>query len=421
MRGLPLRLLLLALLVIGSPAEAQVPEREQGLIAFWNGEADARTLFSPGFLQAVPVERVTGIAGQVRAELGRALRVKEIKPAGGPASAVSFEFERGELEVQLAVEPRAPHLIQGLLVTGSRRKDDSFASIAEDLRALPGSASFAVARLGGAAPVMLARSDAERPLAIGSVFKLFILAELDRQVRAGERRWSDVAPLSRKSLPSGMLQDWPAGAPLALHSLAALMISQSDNSASDTLLHLVGREKVEALLPQLGLGSAGANRPFISTLEAFALKGGDEALTRRWLSADEAGRRQLLAEVGAVAPERIDIARLQFRPNHIDKVEWFASAEDVVRTLDWLRRNANKETLDILAINPGLPRATAQPFAYWGYKGGSETGVIAMSFLVRDKAGASHAVAAAWNDPAAPVDEQRFALLMGRALGLLAR
>jgi hypothetical protein len=125
------------------------------------------------------------------------------------------------------------------------------------------------------------------------VFKLFILAELDRQVRAGERRWSDVAPLSRKSLPSGMLQDWPEGAPLTLHSLAALMISQSDNSASDTLLHLLGREKVEALLPALGLRNPAANRPFLSTLEAFALKGDDDVLTRRWLATDEAGRRKL--------------------------------------------------------------------------------------------------------------------------------
>ncbi len=44
-----------------------------------------------------------------------------------------------------------------------------------------------------------------------------------------------------------------------------------------------------------------------------------------------------------------------------------------------------------------------------------------MTFLVRDIAGVWHAVAAGWNNPAAPVDEQRFALLMGRALGLLAR
>jgi hypothetical protein len=416
----PFRLLLLLLLVIGAPARAQVSQRAEALIGFWNGEAEANTLFSPAFLQAVPAERVKGIARQIRAELGRALRVGTMKPEG-PASAVTFEFERGELDVRLAVAAEPPHLIQGLLVTASRRKDDSLARVAEDLRALPGSVSFAVARLGDGAPAMLARAEAERPLAIGSVFKLFILAELDRQVRAGQRRWSDVAPLSRKSLPSGMLQDWPTGAPLTLHSLAGLMISQSDNSASDTLLHLLGRGKVEALLPTLGLRDPARNRPFLSTLEAFGLKGGDEALTRRWLAADEAGRRKLLAEIATVPPERIDVAKLQAKPNHIDKLEWFASAEDLVRTLDWLRRNAGKDTLDILAINPGLPRPAAQHFAYWGYKGGSETGVIAMGFLVRDKAGAWHAVAAGWNDPTRALEEQKFASLMSRALGLLGR
>ena len=126
---------------------------------------------------------------------------------------------------------------------------------------LPGQTSIAVARLGEGAPVMLAGHEPDRALAIGSTFKLFILAELSRQIRAGERRWSDVVPLDRRSIPSGMLQNWPPGSPLTLHSLAALMISISDNSATDVLLRTLGRGNVERMMTTLGVAAAERNRP----------------------------------------------------------------------------------------------------------------------------------------------------------------
>lgn len=50
--------------------------------------------------------------------------------------------------------------------------------------------------------------------------------------------------LGEKSLPGGILQNWPKGAPLTLHTLAGLMISQSDNTAADTLLEILGRDVV---------------------------------------------------------------------------------------------------------------------------------------------------------------------------------
>ncbi len=418
--------LVAALLLLAGPAAAKPgnpPLRvaAQSLIELFNGRAKPEAVFTPEFLAQVPAAQTQTIAASLRDQVGRPLSVSQVEPQDGLAGTARLKFERGTVSVRIALTPAAPHLLRGLLITAVERDGDSLDKVVQEIRGLPGAASLALARLDTNAPTVLVATEPGRPLAIGSVFKLFILAELDRQVRAGECKWTDVVPLTRKSLPSGFLQDWPADAPVTLHSLAALMISQSDNSASDTLLHLLGREKVEAMLPQLGIRSTAANRPFLSTLEAFALKGGDQALARRWLATDEAGRRKLLAKVAAVTPEQIDVARLQARPNHIDVIEWFASAEDLVRTLDWLRRNGSKETLGILAINPGLPRPTSQPFAYWGYKGGSETGVIAMTFLLRDKAGAWHVLAASWNNPQAAVDEQRFALLMSRTLSLIGR
>src|SRR6185436_20311127 len=132
------------------------------------------------------------------------------------------------------------------------------------------------------APAMLASLEPEQPLAIGSAFKLFILAELNRQIGAGQRHWSDVVALDRRSIPSGTLQTWPPGSPVTLHTLAALMISVSDNSAADMLLHLLGRENVERMMGTLGVSSAARNRPLISTVEMGAIKTGPAPSVNAW-------------------------------------------------------------------------------------------------------------------------------------------
>ena len=103
----------------------------------------------------------------------------------------------------------------------------------------------------------------------------------------------------------------------------------------------------------------------------------------------------------------------------IDAVEWFASAADLARVMDWLRRNGDETTHGILAISPGMPRPAAAPYGYIGFKGGSEPGVINLTWLVRNNAGVWHAVTGSWNNPAAPVEEGRFIALIARALPLV--
>lgn len=292
---------------------------------------------------------------------------------------------------------------------------DQVGTVFGEIVGLPGEVSLAAARLEQGGPANFLTQKAERPMAIGSGFKLFVLAALVRDVKSGERRWSDVVPLGTPSLPSGLLQDWPKGSPITLHSLAALMISRSDNSAADTLLAVLGRDEVEAALAELGGAAPALDRPFLSTREAFVLKYGDPALLRRWSAADEAGRRALL-DAGLADIEAASLAPARFtgRPTAIGEVEWFASSADLVRTLDWFRRSGDPVALALLAINPGLERSLAGDFAYFGFKGGSEPGVLSMSFLLRNREGRWLAVSATWNNPDAPLDEPKFAALIGR-------
>ncbi|MBV9931787.1 MAG: serine hydrolase [Alphaproteobacteria bacterium] len=422
MRGWWLGFLVLVGLAVPAAAAAepspQLQQRAEQLVRVLRAEEPPEALFAPSFLAAVPAAQVKAIGEQLRQAYGAPTGIAAIEPKGEAGATLVIDFPKATARADMAIEPAAPYRITGLLIGNAEAKAGTLGDLPPAFRSLPGRAGAAAARLGVGAPVLVFGERAEEPFAIGSDFKLFILAELVREIRAGERRWSDVVLLGTRSLPSGILQTWPRGAPLTLHTLAALMISRSDNSAADSLLATLGREKVERLLPELGVRAAARNRPLLATREAFLLKAGDPSRLAQWRTADEAGRRRLLADLAGGDVAGLDLNRFMGKPLAIEAVEWFASPADLVRTLDWIRRSGDRTALDILAIEPGLP-AAARDYAYVGYKGGSEPGVMAMAFLVRRKDGSWAAAAGAWNDPAAPVDQAQLAALMGRLLSLI--
>ena len=418
------RWLLALLLLIGlapSVAAQQAPSAElsagaERVVALLRGQAEPALVFTPAFLAQVPEAQVGAISRQLVAQYGAVRALGRVTAQSPQAGTMDVEFERATVHMNLTVEPQAPHRVSGLLITGADVRGDSVEALIAELRALPGQTSVAVARLGDGAPALSASIEPDRPLAIGSAFKLWILAELSRQVAAGQRRWSDVVTLDRRSMPGGTVYGWPQGAPVTLHTLAALMISQSDNTATDILLHLAGRDNVERMTATIGVRPDPRNRPLLSTLEMAAIKTGSAAALNAWAQADEAGRRRMLDNVSAA---QVDVSRFAGNPLAIDSVEWFASAADLVRTMDWLRSHGDETARGILAINPALAAQLRGELAYVGYKGGSEPGVLNLTWLVRNRAGQWHVVTGSWNNPAAPLDEQRFAGLMTRLVQLL--
>jgi hypothetical protein len=412
--------LLLALALAGpSPGVAQpqapLQARAADLVSLLRtGSGDLAGIFAPSLLGQVSAAQLAAIATQFRARFGAPQRLVRVEPAGPNLGIVFVEYERAVVQIRIAVEDDPPHRLSGFYLIGREMKGDSDSILLAELGGLPGKVSVSIVTLGAPAGVARPALEPERAMAIGSEFKLFVLAELIREIKAGERRWSDVVPLTRHSTPSGQLQDWPIGSPITLHSLAALMISRSDNTAADNLLRLLGREKVEAMAARMGVAAVGRDRPLLTTIEAFAIKA-DPALTARWKGADEAGRRAMLP---ALAGAHVDVARLVGNPHEIDSIEWFASTDDMVRVMDWLRVNAGPTALAILAINPQIHPQAAAHFAYVGYKGGSEPGVIATTFLLRRADGGWRSVSASWNNPAAPVDEGRFIDLVDRLVAL---
>ena len=101
-----------------------------------------------------------------------------------------------------------------------------------------------------------------------------------------------------------------------------------------------------------------------------------------------------------------------------------ASVSDLARTMVWLRDHSaatpTTAARGVLAVNPGIgwPAGT---WKYAGFKGGSEPGVVNLTFLLQRTDGVWFVLAATWNNPARAVDEAAFAALVNRAGVLLAR
>lgn len=288
--------------------------------------------------------------------------------------------------------------------------------VLDALRQLPGTVSFQLRRLDPT-PQVLYELNPDASLAIGSTFKLYILAALSDD----RKPWNEILPIRQDllSLPSGLLHLALPGSPMTVYELAALMLSISDNTATDHLLHHAGRSRVEQMLSLTGNAQPARSVPFLSTLEMFKLKS-DPALMGKYLAADEATRRTFLdAEVRAISRDEVERGLGNWKdPIAIDTLEWFASASDLCRLMDHFRRKNDAVALGIMAINPGL-QFDDKVFSYVGFKGGSEPGVINLTFLLKTVDGGSYALSAGWNDPTKEVDLKLFVGLVQKVINTI--
>lgn len=405
-----------------------VDRRASQIIAVLGGaQVGFDTLFAPSFLAAVPPAQFHQLTQQFATQFGTVTRVQRVHGAADSPTHAEFRvsFSKGfTVPMTIAVSAAPPNLVGGLLFGAPSRDVASLPELMHEFSALPGHVSVLAARLDDNAVVPIAAVDSGRALALGSAFKLYVLAALISEIESGTRHWSDVVPLdsASRSLPSGVLQRWPVGTPMTIESLAVLMISQSDNTAADQLLRLVGRERVESQQRVVGNTHFARNVPFLTTREMFALKTpADSALLRRYVAGSPAARRELLEEIArepyaSLAPD------FSKGPVAIDSLEWFASATDLARTMLWVRNHTvtgpAAAARAVLAVNPGLSWPSGE-WSYIGFKGGSEPGVLDLSFLLRRADGQWFVLTATWNNPEKAVDENQLIPLVQRAGELL--
>lgn len=314
--------------------------------------------FSPQLIASLPTASIEAIIGGLRAKYGSLLRVSN---DGEMATA---HLERADIPVQVFQDSAGT--INGLRIYPEIVTSGSIAEHAEFILSLPGKSSVLVK---SGTRTLYTHCSGE-PLSVGSAFKLCVLAAVMQAVAAGRFTWEQVFAFREqwRSLPSGILQDWPNDIPLTLMSLCCLMISLSDNSAADALLGIVGRESVESL--------SLFNRPFLSTREAFVLK----EHAQFWKERDLLDRRFLLAEVAETPlPSTYDLARIV-----ASGIGWFFSADELCSLLFETQHHPS------LTINSGpILKSRWKRVAF---KGGQEPGALNISLLMIDGNDTSHVV-----------------------------
>ena len=341
-------------------------------------------------LQQAPASQVQAVVDQFKAQLGA---YQDVRIEGDHYVTV---FAGGTVPTYIALDASGRILTLRFLAPVPVHADP--AAALNTFKGLPGHVSLVI-ESGGA---VMQSVNADEPLAVGSAFKLAVLAAIKKRADAHEMSWTQLAQVHEqwKSLPSGILQTWPDGAPLTLYSVAALMISQSDNTAADLALRTVGRTAVEAEGPR--------NEPFLTTREAFILKDPANAQSlAAWRKGNAAARRALLATLDAKPLPNVSI----FSGGVISQdIEWFFSVRDLCGLM------AQVASLPLMSINPGV--ADPSRWARVAYKGGSEPGVLNLTTQVTTRRGKTYCVSATWND-SKPLDEGRFELAYGVLLNSL--
>ena len=278
--------------------------------------------------------------------------------------------------------------------------------------------------------------NAEESLGIGSSFKLYILAELGKQIGEGRFRsnlpydkalgpWEQpVAIESRfKSIPGGPLLFVPDGTIFTVRYLAEQMIQRSDNTATDHLLFLVGRENVEQRMKLMGHHDPGINTPLFATREFAVMKllDTDEQIDA-YFSASTDERRNILQNETRHFDALRDVAEEQVVPVRIDNMEWFANRFDMCKTLvglyDLGQQPATRAVTEILTLADqlGIDR---EKFPYVGFKGGSEIGVLAGNWLLVRNDGRRFTMTMAFNDPDAALDQGAIVESLNTAVDIL--
>ncbi len=355
------------------------------------GHADS-TWFSDKFLAQVPASKVDEVIASLKVSLGDYQTV-EFTPTKFIA-----HFAKGTDDVLIHLD--ANNKIDGLLfrppVLAATSLDDALRA----LRLSSGTLSYLIVEGGRSERAALNASEA---LAVGSAFKLAVLNALHDEITKDRLHWTDVVALRQewKSLPSGILRTWPGGTPVTLATLAAEMISISDNTAADALVRIVGEN---ALRPY-----ARENQPFLTTREAFTLKSkpGADLLSAYRSATTPAARESVLKRVALLPLPSAD--DLLTSPELT--VEWHYSVRDLCGLLDRVSE------VPLMSINPGVADAAA--FRHVAYKGGSDLGVINLTTAVTTTRGTRICFSATLNDPTRQVDAQAFEVAYGGVMRFL--
>ena len=347
---------------------------------------------SANFIWEVPPEKLNDVLSSLTPEGG--LLLTSIESSTPSALVGTVGSRQGPLQVSLSTQ--ADGKIQGLLfkpVPTTTGTPTSWGAVDQRLAALApqvGMLSAEVEKDGSCTPVHALNERQARPT--GSMFKVYVLGAVAHQIDAGQLKWDQRLEITEqvKSLPTGVLQDEPAGTMVGVADAATKMISISDNTAADLLAQTVGRAAVESTQHAFGSTHAERNVPFLRTKELFVLKCADyPKYADAYLQLSPEERSQYLSATIDPVPRSKSTGWQE--PRDIEKLEWFASPQDLCKAfaaLDSLDSKPGLEPIStIMSTSDGGLGLDPKSWPSVWFKGGAEQGVLSLGWKATNAQG----------------------------------
>lgn len=364
-------------------------------IIFSSKKVKYSKIFDISFLNTVPEEKIAEVINQYRNKLGELKNVLV-----DPGQGYILIFEKGKAPAKIVLNK--DKLITGFWLGNLIYFEDNLDKIIQEFDDLGGSYSISII-VNNSSEVV--RVNENLPLAVGSSFKLVVLKALMKKIETGKASWDSVIKLNEnyKSLPSGILQNWPNGTPLTLKSLANLMISISDNTATDLLLNYLGKKNIEKYAPR-------RTWPFLSTLEFFKLKWGvKKEIQEKFIKGSLKRKRVILKEIASSDKKLIAFNN---NPTAVGSIGWLFTTKELNNLIYELRK------CDVLGINSGL--VNNKNWILAAFKGGSEPGVLQYTHLLKKNDNSDiYAISVTVNNENETLNEQKINELTVRLISLI--
>ncbi|HUR49267.1 MAG TPA: serine hydrolase [Acidimicrobiales bacterium] len=278
---------------------------------------------------------------------------------------ITIDLDRHRRIDHLLFEPHAP----------PHPRADTWSEFDAALRRIAPEVGLLAARVveGRCEPVHAIAPDVALSLASG--FKLYVLGAVAEAIAARRITWEQRVTIQRRQIvhSSSRYLD-AAGETATVRDLARAMWDVSDNTATDVLIELVGREAVEAALTTMGMAEPARNIPLLLLREWSILKYGRPPLAPEYLQlAGVSPRRAFLSGRIAELGGRLGELDWSVKPAHAE-IEWFATPNDQCRALLHLQAMAKRP--GIRQIREVVQTTAGGKITYASYKGGSEAGVL---------------------------------------------
>lgn len=360
---------------------------------FTQSEENIAELFTEEFLNQVPVNNIVQILNRYKNKLGKLQEVQRTD------NNYELFFENGSVNSKISVNSN--NKINGLWFGSMTFFQDDYDKILKEFNNLSSETSVYILKNNKEEIISL---NENKKMAVGSTFKIYVLKALYEQIESTNKDWNDIIKLREEniSIPSGILQDWPINSPLTVSSLANLMISVSDNTATDHLIDYVGRDYLEEITGK-------NNTPFLKTSEFFKLKHkATSDVKNKYIEGSLEEKREIIKTVKGLQINKEDLSS---EPTLINEVEWFFSTKELAKTIYELRE-AEK-----IQINSGL--ANKNNWFKVGYKGGSEAGVLQYTHLLQKKQDGPIFVVSVTSNSDKGLDTNKITELTSRLISIL--